>query len=199
MLIKAGCDIHSGEVRRPLRLAARGSHLQCVRALTRAGAALVAGGEVVEDGELDEDAPRRNMAPELRLLRAMRRRNYDDSDSSGRDVRNAERRAERRAENAAKVHKFLRMVRLAGGWRSYVTEERRALATLMELWKRQRRAADPPRYPTRSAARELRRGDGGAPSFESAPGDVVAAWVRVFELPPDLAGLVLRFYTDLVL
>ena len=101
-------------------------------------------------------------------------------------------------ENVAKIYEFLRMVRVAGGWRSYVTEQRRTLATLRELWKRKRRLAATSSSLTQGAGSDSPRGDSSAPSHEGASGDV-AVWSRVFELPVDLAGRVLGFYTDLVL
>ena len=87
-----------------------------------------------------------------------------------------------------KVRKDGENMRLMAGWRSYVIEERRSLATLMALWKRQRR----------SAATGPSSGETRAPSPLGAPGDV-AVLLGVFELPLDLAGRVLCFYTDLVL
>ena len=107
--------------------------------------------------------------------------------------------SESQEKAAREVYSFLRIVRLAGGWCSYVTEERRALATVMALWKkRQRREnpADPPHLLTRGAASTLFDGDSGAPSYEDAPRDV---WEKVFKLPTDVAGHILRLYTDLVL
>ena len=151
---------------------------------------LVENGETVENGELAEDGQERSMAPELLCLRAMSRRPRGN-DSSYADAR----------ENARKAYEFLRMVRLAGGWRSYVAEERRGLATLMALWKRQRRAtAGYWRHLRRSAAPKFpRRGRSAPPPFQrGSPGDI-AVLSRVFELPLDLAGRILSFYTDLVL
>ena len=84
------------------------------------------------------------------------------------------------------VYEYLRMVRLAGGWRSYVTGERRALATLMALWKR-------------NQERE-RRGIADTPrSVSSGASGDAAVWVKVFDLPSHVAGRILCFYTDLVL
>ena len=189
VLIKAGCDIHSGGVKRPLRLAARRGRLECVRALMVAGAALVLDGELVEDGELAGRRLEREMAPELLCQRAAMESVHD----------HAAIYAYSHAD-LLEARCLLRTVRLAGGWRSYVTEQRRILATLMELWKRQRRVgvATPLRRLTRSRASQLPRGGSSAPSHDGASGDV-AVLSKVFELPSHVAGRILRFYTDLVL
>ena len=127
------------------------------------------------------------MAPELKCIEALEAMRLRDVDDGG------------FREILARVYEFLRMVRLAGGWRSYVAEERRTLATLMALWKRRRSAAAGSSSPlTRSTASTSSRGDNGAPSHESASGDV-ATLEKIFELPSDVAGRIVRYYTDLVL
>ena len=180
VLIKAGRDFDSADNdgKRPLSIAALEGRLECARVLIRAGAELVADGEVVEDGL------QRSMSPELLCLQAMRidededDDSYLDDDSYFGDYSDPE---------FTEVHELLRTVRLAGSWRSYVTGQRRALATLMALWKRRAAAASP---------RRLTRSDSSAPSHQDAAGDV-AVWV--LELPSHLAGRILCFYTDLVL
>ena len=154
--------------------------------MTLAGDEWVADGEVVEDGELGDGVLESKKAPELFCLEEQRK--YDQ--------RNHEHAALR--AKWGRMHHLLRNVRLAGSFRSYVIQGRRALATLMALWKRQRRAAASSRQLTRSAAAKFRRGNSSAFIDEGAPRHV-AALLRVFELPSDLAGRVFLYYTDLVL
>ena len=148
-----------------------GIHFESVRALLRAGA------------KLDEaDADMRSL--QLRFVSELRC--FDKDNMS--------------PEQVAKINELLRKVRLAGSWASYVTEERRALATLMALWKRQRRngIATSPHRLTLSQESKTPRGVGSALTYEGASEDVEIL-LKVFELPPGVSGRVLRFYTDLVL
>ena len=158
-------------VGRPLNVAAKRGQFECVRTLTRAGAKMVEEGESVEEGDFANDgAQQMKKAPELLCLKF------------------------------PKVHEFLRKVRLAGGWRAFVTEERRKLATLMALWKRRRLAGvgTSSQPPARSQSPETVCGESSAPCHGGLPSDV-AALLRVFELPSALAVPILRIHMDLVL
>ena len=189
VLIRAGCDIHSSGnsyAPRPLAAAIRNDHFECVRALARAGAELIA----------KEDAADWYSQRTLQSYIESAHHFTGDYRALKHFIRQVD------GERREKIYAFLCDVVVAGGWHSYVIEGRRTLVTLMALWKRQRRLTpDPQSPPTRSAASKCPPGGGGSGAPQSsvgAPGDV-AVWVQVFELPPELADRVLRFYADLVL
>ena len=101
-----------------------------------------------------------------------------------------------RASKGSEAEKLLDLsgrVRRAGSWRSYVTEERRSLATLRALWRRGRIPGSPT-----SARKVPRRDSTETLPYQPVSGDA-ALLERVFALPKEAAGRVLSFYTDLVL
>ena len=80
-----------------------------------------------------------------------------------------------------KVLKYLRDVRAAGGWPSFVSEQRHSLGVLRALWRR-----------IQNASRQ-----GVKPALLPPPHDQ-AVLCKLFDLPDDLFAAVLHFYTNLL-
>ena len=72
----------------------------------------------------------------------------------------------------ATVLNYLRDVRKAGGWRSFVTEQRHSLGVLRALWRQ-------------------------SPNFIRKPPRDEAVLCKLFEMPDDLFAMTVHFYTDL--
>ena len=85
---------------------------------------------------------------------------------------------------------YLRGVRLAGGWREYVVEQRRSLAVLRALWMRRHSRA-----PVVSS-----RADALVKSMTTSrmPSDVALVSMVFDRLPAVIGDKILRSYTELL-
>jgi hypothetical protein len=149
-----------------------GGRFAVVRTLVRGGATLVKPGETIEASQVGRWVSRTSPECAVAWKLAHDKALCDDARAT-----------------YGELFAYLRGVRLAGGWREYVVEQRRSLATLRALWLR--------RHSSSSSSAGAHAAASTRVITTRTLSDVALLSMVFDRLPVDVGGKILRFYTEL--